>query len=62
MRNLAQYPITSVEILDQLEQIQVDARKEGIGSTKPLIRRAIKNYFDQNPECMLELVESLKVK
>lgn len=59
MRNLLQYPVTSEEIFDAIDQIPFDPMQ--CGSMNGMLKQGLKNYF-QNEVRMAEILEQLRIK
>jgi hypothetical protein len=61
MRWLMKYPVTTEEVMHELNAIQVNASDVGVGSLGPMIRADIKKYFE-NDDNMNLLLEFMRVK
>ncbi|MDE1830207.1 MAG: hypothetical protein KGI25_07775 [Thaumarchaeota archaeon] len=59
MRNLLQYPVTSEEIFDAINQIPYDPQL--IGNMNGVLKRGLAEYF-KNEERMAELLEQMRIK
>ena len=62
MRNLLEYPITELEVLDFLESINHDPQVDGIGGLKGVIRNMLINYYEQYPEALTKIVANSTIK
>lgn len=58
MRNIVEYPITAVEVIDTLENIESDPQI--IGNLTPFIKQGLLKFFE-DPENMNKILEQLKV-